>query len=1027
MAKALKQTRAMIALGIVLACCTCALALDPSLDVNQYAHTAWKVREGFFKSEITAIAQTSDGYLWLGTDFGLLRFDGARNLPWQPPANQHLPPGRIYSLLATRDGTLWIGAKGLASWKGGTLTQYPELADQYISALLEDRGGTVWVGSSGIPAGKLCAIHSGSVHCYGDDGRLGIGVVGLYEDGKGNLWAGVVDGLWRWGPGPPKFYPLAGEPDGIQAICEDPDGTLLVGWKGGLYRFIDGKTELYPLPGVQHFHAKRLLRDRDGGLWIETWNGGLMHLHQRRTDLFTQSDGLSGDDPWNMFEDREGSIWVGTLGGLDRFRDVAAATFTVKQGLSSDLAGPVLADKEGSIWLGTHAGLNRWNHHEMTIPRTASGKRDGKLNGQAPTSLFQDDRGRIWVPTLREFGYLENGRFTSISGVPGGNILSIVQDSGGNLWVDNERLGLFHISPQSEVRQIPWTGLGRKDHASALAADRSQGGLWIGFFLGGIAYFSDGHIRTSYTANDGLGAGRVSDFLFGENGTLWISTEGGLSRLKDNRLATLTSKNGLPCDTVHWAMEDDDHSMWLYTACGLVRIARSELDTWTSAIDQRKDPNLPIHVTVFDSSDGVRSLSSPGHYHPLVAKTSDGKLWFLPKDGVSVIDPRNLHDNKIPPPVHIEKITADDKTYDITNGMSLPARVRNLEIDYTALSLAVPEKVRFRYKLEGQNRNWHEVINERKVQYTNLAPGNYRFRVLACNNSGVWNEEGASLDFVIPPAWYQTNWFRAACVAAFLAILWGIYELRVRQLAHQFNMRLEERVSERTRIARDLHDTLLQSFQGLVFRFQAARYQLPDRPEEASEALDSALVSADQAIAEGRSAIQELRSGSSAESNLEQMLLAMGRELASSQDGGDSAPALRLIVEGSRRAKRAIIKEEVYRIARELLRNAYRHAHARSIEAELRYDDDAFLLVVRDDGKGMDPKLLKDHGRTGHWGLPGMYERAEGMGARLDIWSEAGAGTEVRLTVPAAIAYEKSGDRGRFKLFRKTRIYEHRS
>jgi signal transduction histidine kinase len=240
-------------------------------------------------------------------------------------------------------------------------------------------------------------------------------------------------------------------------------------------------------------------------------------------------------------------------------------------------------------------------------------------------------------------------------------------------------------------------------------------------------------------------------------------------------------------------------------------------------------------------------------------------------------------------------------------------------------------------------------------------------------------------------------------------------------------MTLEARVGERTRIARDLHDTLLQSFQGLVFRFQAAQYQLPDRPKEASEALESALVSADQALAEGRSAIQELRSGPFKESNIEQMLLATGRELASSQNGGDITPSLRVIVEGNRRAKRAMLRDEIYRIGRELLRNAYRHAHARNIEAELRYDDDAFLLIVRDDGKGIDPKVLKDHGRAGHWGFPGMYERAEGIGARLDIWSEAGAGTEFRLTVPAAIAYEKAGDGGRFKLFRKTRIYEHRS
>jgi len=288
----------------------------------------------------------------------------------------------------------------------------------------------------------------------------------------------------------------------------------------------------------------------------------------------------------------------------------------------------------------------------------------------------------------------------------------------------------------------------------------------------------------------------------------------------------------------------------------------------------------------------------------------------------------------------------------------------------------------------------------------------------------VWNVNGVSAVLTILPPWYQTNWFRAPCVGAFLALLWALYQLRLKQLAQQFNMRLDERVAERTRIARDLHDTLLQSFQGLVLRFQAARNQLPGRPQDACEALDTALVSADQALAEGRSSIQELRAELLKEINVEQMLLAMGRELAPSQNNERGSPRLRVIVEGTRRAKRPMIREEIYRIAREALRNAYRHADARSIEAELRYDDDAFVLIVRDDGKGIDPKVLKEHGRAGHWGLSGAYERAEGIGARLDVWSEAGAGTEVRLTVPGSIAYEKSGDGGRFKLFRKTRIYE---
>jgi len=1016
-------------LVILLAFWRCTFALDPSLDVSQYAHSTWKVRDGFTRGEIYSVAQTPDGYLWLGTQFGLVRFDGLHAVPWNPPGRDNFSGHAIYSLLVAKNGTLWIGTKGLASWKDGKLRQYPDLTDQFVITLREDREGTIWAGGMKRPNGRLCAIRDGKIVCYGDDGKLGIGVFALYEDAKGNLWAGVSNGVWRWKPGPPMFYSLPGERNGVQAISEDVDGALLVGWKGGIYRFNNGKTEKYSLPGVSgHFDVLKIVRDRDSGLWIAaTWNRGLLHVHNGKTDVFSANEGLSSDSVGNIFEDREGNVWVCTIDGLDRFRDFAVATFTAKQGLSNPVVGSVLADKDGGVWLGTYGGLNRWDHGQITIPQTGSARRDGMLNGSPPESLLEDNHHRLWVSTAKELAYLEAGQFLSIKGVPGGPVLSIVQDTAGNLWVINEEAGLFRITPNKDVRQVQWSELGHKDHASVLAADPTQGGLWIGFFGGGISYFSDGHVRASFTAEDGLGLGRISDFRFDQEGSLWISTEGGLSRLKQNRLATLASKNGLPCDKVHWSIESNDHSLWLYTACGLVRIERSELDAWVAAVDKGQAAPSKVQFTVFDTSDGVRSLSDPGHYHPQVAKTADGKLWFLPWDGVSVIDPNHRAFNNIPPPVHIEKIIADDKTYDAVDGVRLPALVRNLTIDYTALSLVVPEKVHFRYKLEGQDKDWRELVNVRHVEYTNLPPRHYKFRVLACNNSGVWNEEGAALDFVIPPAWYQTNWFLAVCVTAFLAMIWGIHELRVRQLAAQFNMRLEERMSERTRIARDLHDTLLQSFQGLVFRFQAARYHLPDRPEEASDALDTALVSADQAIAEGRSAIQQLRSGPSQENNLEQTLLAMGRELAASQNSGDSAPSLRVTVEGNRRAKRAMIREEVYRIAREFLRNAYRHAHARNIEAELRYDDDAFLLIVRDDGKGIDPKVLKDHGRAGHWGLPGMYERAEGMGARLDIWSEAGAGTEVRLKVPAAIAYEKSGDRGRFKLFRKTRTYERRS
>jgi len=1017
------RAQSFVALVSLLACCAYTFALDPSLEVSQYSHTAWKVRDGFAKGEIDSIAQTQDGYLWLGTEFGLLRFDGVRAVPWQPPGNQHLPPGTVYSLLVSRNGTVWIGtSKGLASWKDGKLTRYPELEGTWIFALLEDRDGTLWAAASGggaPTAGRLCAIRGDAVDCFGGNGQLGPGVFALHEDRRGNVWAGVVDGLWRWKPGPPKFFSLPGAPQGILALADDSDGTLLIGWRGGIFRFVDGKAKPYSLPSFStHFFAEKMFRDGNDSLWIGTIQLGLVHVHQGRTDVFSKTDGLSGDRAYAIFRDREGSIWVSTTEGLDRFRDLSAPTLTTKQGLSTAVVLSTLSDKAGSVWLATVEGLNRWVHGRITIPSTGSSKRDGKLNGNNPSSLFQDDRGRIWVSTFRDFGYLEDGRFKPIKGVPEGWKLSITQDNAENLWVMSEQFGLSRISPQNYVLQIPWSSLGHKDHASVLAADRNRGGVWIGFFRGGIAYFSENQIRASFAAADGLGTGRVSDFYFDEEGTLWISTEGGLSRLKNNRVATLTSKNGLPCDKVHWAIQDNDHSLWLYTACGLIRIVQSELDAWAVAADKGQDTTRAVRVTVFDNFDGVKSLSIPSECHPQVAKTPDGKIWFLPWDGVSVIDPHHIPFNKVPPPVHIEQITADRKTYDALSDASENLRllpmIHDLEIDYTALSLVAPEKNRFRYKLEGVDREWQDAGSRRQAFYTDLPPRHYRFRVAACNNSGVWNEEGAALDFVIPPAWYQTNWFRAACILVFLGMIWGIHELRVRQLAHQFNMRVEERVGERTRIARDLHDTLLQSFQGLLLQFKAVSYQL--QPGKTKNALDAAIDEASQAITEGRDTVQGLRVSVAEKDDLAEAIRTFGEELASSASNQPPV-AFEVMVEGRRKRKRPFLRDEVYRIAMEALRNAFHHARADKIEVELQYGDTAFTLRVRDNGRGIDRDVLSSGGHKGHFGLHGMRERAELAGGELAIWSEVDSGTEIELTIPASRAYTTSARR--FWWFRK--------
>jgi signal transduction histidine kinase/ligand-binding sensor domain-containing protein len=1018
----------------LLLLCPSALALDPSLDVSQYAHTAWQVREGFTQGYIRSIAQTPDGYIWLGTGFGLFRFDGVRVERWQPPLNgEQLPSNFIVCLHVARDGTFWIGTMGgLASWRDGKLTRYPNLAGLLIASILEDRNGTVWVGSSSLTSpGKLCAIDGTNRDCHGSGGALPKGVSFLYEDSHDVLWVVAPDGVWRWRPGPPKFYHIPFGTAVAPDLVDAGDGTLLIPLPGALAQFGSGKLETqhpYPAP-ARNVSGTRILRDRDGGVWIGTAGAGVVHLHHGRADVFSQADGLSSDLVTSLFEDREGDIWVATLGGLDRFRNYAVATYAQHEGFGTIPGrGSVVAGKDGSIWMGTNDGLRMWNHGEVTIYGTADDHESQSrvvwlpvryvasrgLGDHVSVSVFADNAGRILVSTPYAFGYMENGRLVSIRGIPGGVVSSVAQDRQGDLWIANEDHGLLRLSKNGTVQQISWASIGHRDGAQSLAADRSTGGLWLGFDDGGVANFRDDKIKETYGRAEGLGSGRVSALHIETDDTVWVATEGGLSRIKNGRVLTLTSENGLPCDAIHWITQDENHSFWLNMTCGLVRIPRSELDAW--AADSRRQ----IQPTFFDSSDGVSNAPIGLHAGSQVIWSSDGKMWFQGfLGGASVIDPQHLPSNKIPPPVDIERITANGKTYDASNGIRLPPRIRDLKIDYAALTFVAPEKVPFRYQLEGQDRNWREVANDREAKYSNLPPGDYVFRVTAANNSGVWNEAGAFLDFSIAPAYYQTTWFGVLCVAAFLGLLWALYQFRLHQLQQQFTAGLEARVNERTRIARELHDTLLQNLNGLMVQFQAARNMLPRRPDQAAEVLDNALGATEYTVTQSRSAIQHLRSAMGSEVDLAQWLTATSQELARSLNANADAPVFQLTVEGERKVLSPLPRDEVCLITREILRNALQHARASRIETEIRYDDGELRVRIRDDGKGIEPQVLQAGGKEGHWGLRGARERAQQIGARLDFWSEIGAGTEVELLVPAAIAYHNSKGRRRLKLFRK--------
>jgi len=1017
------HAKAIVSALLLLACCTLALALEPSLDISQYAHTSWKIREGFTRGVIGSIAQTPDGYLWLGTELGLYRFDGIRAVPWQPPQGQQLPSDSIRKLLVDRDGTLWIGTNnGLASWTKSKLVQYPKTAGILVYHLMEDHEGAIWlagevIGQSPVEP-RVCAVQRGEAHCWGKEifpNRVG----SIYEDRKQTLWVAGPQDLWRGKPDAVEHFDVSGDVGLLSNVTEDENGALILTVSNGLRQFVGGRVQKYPLPGIPfQFTPRDFMHASDGSLWIRTLDSGIIRLHGGRTDWFSEKDGLTSNAVSSIFEDREGNLWVATSAGLDRFRDYSVPTISNKQGLADVGSWGVLSASDGAVWVASLSGVTRFKDGLVTVYRKASPSTQGLRSPviglstnvsarsisdsgllQSTGSLFQDSNGKIWVTSREGVVRWDGNRFSRVPNVPGGSVYGIAEDSRQNVWLNNEQHGLIHVRHDGEVEAIPWSRLGHNDFGLSMAVDSSEGGLWLGFAHGGIVNWKDGQVRASYAARDGLGNGMVRQLRFGTRGTLWAATEGGLSRIKDRRVTTLGSKNGLPCDRVHWSVEDNDHDVWLYMPCGLVRIQRPELDAWVA------DPKRRVQQTVYDVTDGVTLMVNTGGFGPNVSKAADGRIWFANSAGVSVLDPHNLHENKLPPPVHIEQVTADDKPFDATNGMRLPPRNHYLVIDYTALSLVAPENVRFRYKLDGVDPDWREVVNDREVQYSNLGPKHYRFRVLACNNSGVWNETGDTLEFVIPPMWYQTNWFYALCAAAFLLLLWAAYQLRVRQLAYQFNMRLEERVSERTRIARDLHDTLLQSFQALLPLLQASINLLKSRPADALTMLEKATDHASQAITEGRDAIQGMRMSTVEKNDLALAIETVGEEIAGAQE---NAAQFKVMVEGASRELHPILRDEVFRLATEALRNSFRHAAAKNVEVEIRYDLRYFRLRIRDDGKGIGPEILRGDGREGHYGLHGMRERAELVGGKLSIWTELDSGTEIELIIPAAKAYLKS-------------------
>jgi len=682
-----------------------------------------------------------------------------------------------------------LTSRGLARWKDGQLRTYTDLQHPTgISAITEDDSGTIWATRYGQYAREapLCSISKETLSCFGK--KEGIPVtygLGLTHDSEGNIWFGSSV-LVRWRPGtPPTTYfgeiAKLAKGDGVGEVALGPSGTAWAsfdqtGPQLGVRYYSGGKWTSYAVPGFDgaRVHSHALLVDRRGSLWVGTQNDGVYRICGGVADHYGVSDGLSGDGVGGLFEDREGNIWVLTDGGLDMFRDTALISYTTRQGVSERSFHSVMALRNRAVWIGTGGALN--------ILRKQDGKTamfDRKLWGHAVRPMLEDHSGAVWLGVDSALMRFQNGRFREIGGQRFGGIggvNAIAEDSGGTIWVLANRNQLFSIvgdkieKEASLNDELGWQKL--------LVADRN-GGVWLGTQQGKstVSYFRDGRLQTTSLSSPQGQAGIQALFVDSDNSLLVPSSQ-GLYRLNHGQVTLFRSDNGLPCPETFSAIRDNHGALWIYTRCGLVRIAETEWAKWVA------NPHVAVSVMTLDALDGAQA-GAGDFWLPTSSKAPDGRLWFLTGASAQVLDPDHLYENALPPPVYLEGVVADRKRFDATSPVKVPALSRDLEIDYTAPSFSIPQKVRFRYMLENRDREWQDAGTRRQAFYTDLKPGHYRFRVTACNSHGVWNQTGASLDFVVAPAWYQAIWFRLLCVAAFLAFLWGLYRLRVQQLREE--------------------------------------------------------------------------------------------------------------------------------------------------------------------------------------------------------------------------------------------------
>ena len=973
-----------------------AWALDPNVSLFQYHHDTWRHQDGAPVS-ITTMAQTTDGWLWIGTEQGLYRFDGLRFERYRSPSGQLLLSARISTLTVAANGDLLVGHLngGVNLIRQGEIVPLPAWSAAQVDTVYDivaDSDGSVWICT------RTGLIHYAKGVWQSINASWGLPQQTVEEgtlDQYGQLWVRVSNAWYKLDRETRRFQ-ATGHADESGAFFA-PDGSM---WrrKGELIVRVPAGQNGPALPRLES-QRYRLLQthdmfDADGNLWLFRSPNGIARIRKQdlpRGDSFDPSTlpadrlehawQLSNPRVTGMLEDLEGNVWAITASGLERFRNQRIRTIPLPEEIS---VATLAADGQGRIWVGgTNLG-QLWDVASGAAPFVRRGQRRLSVAGHDGALLSVGERG---IEIYRD------GKVTTLPMPPDCpdtrtalfNRLAQDQDA---VWASVRNCGLFRYR-NGAWQNAGSLGIPPVERVMTAAPD---GSMWFGYRSGNVQHYQDGKL-TSYALADGASLGALQ--LIDTQSDVVISGADGTAVLRQGRFERLHASEPDVLNNVAGLVVMPNGDRWLHTGLGLAQVRAAD---WNASVS---DPRRPLRMEILDAADGYPG--APMLFAPVANGTLDdeGKLWFASTEGIGVLDTTRLYRNTLPPTVQVTALSVDNHPYAPTAGLLLPQKPMRLDIGFAALSLTMPERMQVWYKLQGVDRDWQMAGTRRSASYSNLGPGSYRFTVKAANSDGVWNQTGATLQFAIQPSFTQTIWFYLLCTGVAVAAAYGLYLIRMRQLVRRLNAVLAARLLERERIARALHDNLLQSVQALVLRFSAVNRVLPP-DSTARQQMETLLADADGVIIEGRNAVMGLRLASVHGGDL---ALAFTRLVERMQ--AEHKLAITLQVRGVRRRLDPLAWEEVYHIGAEALLNAIRHARASRIVVALDYGEQELTLTVSDNGKGLDDALLQDGAKDGHWGLVGMRERAAALNGTLTLKPAVPRGLAVQMHIPAARAYDR--------------------